>query len=141
MMSSDRLSNRRGAELSGEVRDWRPYSEPETQKRGWYPNRAYYKGKEAFIECRRRGPERQWSLSATATRDFLQAERNQLLIQGYVRLVDEKGHYVAHATIQNVMRKIGSKEPNQGRHGDYWWINENFEPVEPISPHDAGIPF
>jgi hypothetical protein len=138
-----RGSTRRGLELTQPLKrpDWIPYSRAKTEERGWYPNRLYYNHEnDVVIECQRSGDSRHWSLSATAARDTVTAERNGKVRQGYVRFINADGSYAFHETLQNVLRAIGSQTTNTGKHGDYWWLDENLKVRGPMNPSDEGGP-
>jgi hypothetical protein len=112
------------------------------EERGWWPNRVAYNTKQntALISVQRRDENTDFSLSVTALQDLITAVQNRDVKSGVVRLSGPDGSFVAEKTVQYVFNKLSEVQPDPGRFGPHWWIDENFEPLEAVNPIDDRCP-
>jgi hypothetical protein len=141
------LSNKRTNLAVMESRDWERLTRKYCELRGWWPNQPAYSRvnnghpPEFVINCQHSGELKHFSLSYKLLTEAIEAEKAGKIIQAYVRLCDHQGNMIAQNTAQNVWRILQHVRPARGRYGDYWWINERFEPQDPVNPADMGCPF
>jgi len=119
---------------------WTLVSRSMCEERGWWPNRVAYNKRDVLICVRSSGEQKDFCLSATALADLIAALENKQVKTGAVRLTAFDGSFVAEKPAQYVWNRLAQFQPDVGRFGPHWWIDAEFEALEPVNPKDANCP-
>jgi hypothetical protein len=121
-------------------RGWRRYRIADTA-----PHEVYVAldngAKVAALPVRRTRPDGDWALGEPALKYLETALRGGRIAEAWVVLVDIKWNVLEVATVVEVLTRVRTVSPNDGRLGSFWWINAQFEPRGLYSEADDAKPF
>jgi hypothetical protein len=121
-------------------RSWRRYRIADTA-----PHEVYVAldngAKVAALPVRRTRPDGDWALGEPAVKYLETALRERRIAQAWLVLVDMKWNVVEVATVTEVVKRLVTTQPNDGRLGPFFWINAQFQPRGVYSEADDAQPF
>jgi hypothetical protein len=94
-------------------------------KKGWWPNKIYYKGKEALIVVTKSPNGDDFAINKKSLYDHSAAIDSSALEGGSVLLVvgtPWDGDIVCERAINDVAKSLNGRQPLRGQHGDYFWL-------------------
>jgi len=85
-------------------------------------------GKQVVVPLRRSRPESDAAISVSALTHVANAVRDGRLVQADIALTHNRT-VLAHASVQEIVARIGDAEPRDGIYGPYHWLDGALKPV------------